>query len=67
MIDSHSEYTHGLASDMRRRHLPPSSSLNGWDFSKEETDTFPIIFWGIVVILGLIAGAILAAQAGLSS
>jgi len=61
MIDHHTEYTHGLASDMRRRHLPPSASSAGWDFSTDCPTTtgylrniLPVLAFAVAVI-GLIA------------
>lgn len=56
MIDHHSEYKHGLASDMRRRHLPASDSLNGWDFSPEPQPCLRapfLIAVAAVVLVGL--------------
>lgn len=53
MIDSHNEYKHGLASDMRRKHLPPSASLDGWDFRPmdNETSLRPWFIAGLCVVI----------------
>lgn len=61
-MNNHTDWRQASAAETNQ------SQGRGWDLRPDqETDKSPLIFWGVVILLALIAGCVMCAQAGMSA